>query len=82
MENLRYSRQIVTYGAEMHQKLTQTKYLVYGMRGLGAEVAKHLILGGVKQVHVCDETSVEIRDLAANPFIEQESITQNVYNNL
>lgn len=73
-QKLRYSRQIKTYGRDMQQRLMQMKYFIYGMRGLGAEVAKHLILNGVRQVDICDPTIAEIRDLGANYFISQETI--------
>jgi ubiquitin-activating enzyme E1 len=44
-ENL-YSRQIGTYGAETMGKLIKMKVLVQGLRGLGVEVSKNLILAG------------------------------------
>ena len=41
-----YSRQIGTYGLEMMGKLVKMKVLIVGMRGLGVEIAKNLILAG------------------------------------
>lgn len=77
-QKLRYSRQIKTYGRDMQQRLMEMKYLIYGMRGLGAEVAKHLILNGVKEVHICDPKPAEIRDLAANYFMREDNIKDNI----
>ena len=42
----RISRQPGTFGAEMMGKLVEMKVLIVGMRGLGVETAKNLILAG------------------------------------
>ena len=39
--------------------------LISGMRGLGVEIAKNVVLGGVKSVVIHDEGNVEMRDLAS-----------------
>ena len=41
-----YSRQIGTFGMETMSKLVQMKVLIVGLRGLGVETAKNLILAG------------------------------------
>ncbi len=41
-----YSRQIGTFGLETMGKLVKMKVLIVGMRGLGVEIAKNLILAG------------------------------------
>lgn len=41
-----YSRQVATFGLESMGKLIKMKVLIVGMRGLGAETAKNLILAG------------------------------------
>ncbi len=41
-----YSRQIGTFGMETMGKLIKMKVLIVGMRGLGVECAKNLILAG------------------------------------
>ena len=43
-----YSRQIGTYGAESMGKLIKLRVFVSGLRGLGVEVCKNLILAGPK----------------------------------
>ena len=45
-----YSRQIGTFGMETMAKLTQMNVIMVGMRGLGVETAKNLILAGPKHV--------------------------------
>jgi len=37
---------LATYGAESMGKLIKMKVFIHGMRGLGIEVAKNLILAG------------------------------------
>ena len=46
-ENL-YSRQIFTYGKETMDKIVNLKILIIGLRGLGIETAKNIILAGPK----------------------------------
>lgn len=49
-----YSRQIGTFGLETMAKLIELKVLIIGMRGLGVETAKNLILAGPKKVDIWD----------------------------
>jgi ubiquitin-activating enzyme E1 len=44
-ENL-YSRQILTLGMETMEKISQLKIMIIGLRGLGIEIAKNIILSG------------------------------------
>lgn len=55
-----YSRQLYVYGHEAQQKLQATNVLLIGLKGLGVEVAKNIILAGVKSVHLLDDNKVEI----------------------
>jgi len=45
-----YSRQIGTFGMEAMGKLIKMNVVIVGLRGLGVEVAKNLILAGPKSV--------------------------------
>ena len=51
-----YSRQIGTFGLETMGKLVKMKVLIIGMRGLGVEIAKNLILAGPQRVDLYDPT--------------------------
>ena len=53
-----YSRSILTYGLETLKKLSTMKILIIGMRGLGAETAKNIILSGPGEVDIFDTTKV------------------------
>jgi len=50
-----YSRQIGVYGMKTMGKLIKMKVFLYGMRGVGLETAKNLILAGPRQVTICDD---------------------------
>merc|ERR1711970_71743 len=69
-----YSRQIGTFGLETMGKLVQMKVLIIGMRGLGVETAKNLILAGPKSVHIYDPTTVTIADRGSNFYIKEEDV--------
>jgi ubiquitin-activating enzyme E1 len=70
----KYSRAIGTMGLETMVKLKQLSVLVVGMRGLGFEIAKNLILAGVKSVAIHDPTIVSIADLGANFYLKAEHV--------
>jgi len=69
-----YSRQIVTFGVETMGKLVQMKVLVSGLRGLGVELAKNLILAGPAAVVLHDDAKVEMRDLGANFYLAEGDV--------
>ena len=57
-----YSREIFALGKEAMEKLSDTKVLVTGMSPLGSQVAKLLVLSGVKSVFVHDDGKVTGED--------------------
>ena len=69
-----YSRQIGTYGMETMGKLVQMRVLIVGMRGLGLEVAKNIILAGPKSVTIHDGVHASMSDLSANFYIKTEDV--------
>ena len=69
-----YSRQIRTYGIETMAKLQNLRVLIIGMRGLGIELAKNVILSGVKEVKIYDKDICKINDLGSNYFISEKNI--------
>ncbi|XP_057862947.2 ubiquitin-activating enzyme E1 2 isoform X1 [Cryptomeria japonica] len=75
-ENL-HSRQLAVYGRETMQRLHGAKVLISGLQGLGAEVAKNLILAGVKSVTLHDEGVVEMWDLSSNFLFTENDIGKN-----
>ena len=69
-----YSRQIKTYGIDTMSKLQNLKILIIGMRGLGVEIAKNLILSGVKEVKIFDKDICEINDIGSNYYLSEKNI--------
>eukprot|EP00401_Gymnodinium_catenatum_P001441 CAMPEP_0117528874 /NCGR_PEP_ID=MMETSP0784-20121206/37542_1 /TAXON_ID=39447 /ORGANISM="" /LENGTH=1032 /DNA_ID=CAMNT_0005325179 /DNA_START=28 /DNA_END=3126 /DNA_ORIENTATION=- len=69
-----YSRQIGTLGMETMGKLIQMKVLISGLRGLGVEAAKNLILAGPAAVILHDDGLVEMRDLGANFYLSEADV--------
>ena len=50
-----YSRQIYTYGEETMKQIMNLKVLIFGLRGLGLESAKNLILSGIQEICIYDD---------------------------
>ena len=72
--NDRYSRQIGTFGLETMKKLSEFKIFIYGMRGLGVELAKNAIVMGIKELTILDENLVKINDLTSNYIFHEEDV--------
>ena len=64
-ENLQ-SRTLLTFGLETLIKLSSMKVLIVGMRGLGVETTKNIILTGPGEVDIFDPSLVKINDLGCN----------------
>ncbi len=55
-----YSRQIGAYGIETMSKLINMKVLIVGLKGLGVEIAKNIILAGPGSVTLHDDQPTEV----------------------
>jgi len=74
-----YDRQIRLWGASGQIRLRQTKVLVIGMKGVGNELCKMLVLAGVHTVEIMDNenvTEVEYQS-KSEYFIDKEGIGKN-----
>lgn len=69
-----YSRQIGTFGIETMGKLVKMNVLIVGLRGLGVETAKNLILAGPKSVTLYDPTMTTWGDLSSNFYCRPEHV--------
>ncbi|XP_053577797.1 SUMO-activating enzyme subunit 1 [Bombina bombina] len=76
-EAAQYDRQIRLWGLEAQRRLRTSKVLLVGMRGLGAEVAKNLILAGVKGLTMMDHQQVSTEDSRAQFLIPSGSLERN-----
>ncbi|KAK7385562.1 hypothetical protein VNO78_31285 [Psophocarpus tetragonolobus] len=72
-----HSRQLAVYGRETMRRLFASSVLISGMQGLGVEIAKNLILAGVKSVTLHDEGSVELWDLSSNFVFSESDLGKN-----
>jgi ubiquitin-like 1-activating enzyme E1 A len=57
-----YDRQIRLWGAQAQQRLSESRVLLIGISSLGAEVAKNIVLAGVKSLCIFDPTVVTCKD--------------------
>ncbi|GKD62626.1 ubiquitin-activating enzyme E1 1-like protein isoform X2, partial [Tanacetum coccineum] len=62
---------------DIDEDLHSRQLAVYGPRRLGAEIAKNLILAGVKSVTLHDEGSVELWDLSSNFIFTENDVGKN-----
>ncbi|XP_031113064.1 ubiquitin-activating enzyme E1 1 [Ipomoea triloba] len=72
-----HSRQLAVYGRETMRRLFASNVLVSGLQGLGAEIAKNLVLAGVKSVTLHDEGTVELWDLSSNFLFSETDVGKN-----
>ncbi|XP_028921137.1 SUMO-activating enzyme subunit 1 isoform X1 [Ornithorhynchus anatinus] len=76
-EAAQYDRQIRLWGLEAQKRLRASRVLLVGMKGLGAEVAKNLILAGVKGLTMLDHQQVTPEDTGAQFLIPTGSSGRN-----
>ncbi|CRK91023.1 CLUMA_CG004711, isoform A [Clunio marinus] len=72
-----YSRQLYVLGIDAMRKLQNSNVLVSGLGGLGVEIAKNIILGGVKSVTLHDEKCCTVKDLSSQFYFNQSCIGKN-----
>eukprot|EP00249_Psilotum_nudum_P024481 c29197_g1_i1 orf=472-3648(+) len=72
-----HSRQLAVYGRETMRLLFGANVLVSGLQGLGVEVAKNIILAGVKSVTLHDTEAVELWDLSAQFYASESDVGKN-----
>ncbi|CAK1551375.1 unnamed protein product [Leptosia nina] len=72
-----YSRQLYVLGHDAMRRMAHSDVLISGLGGLGVEVAKNVILGGVKSVTLHDERSCTISDLSSQFYLSEASIGKN-----
>jgi ubiquitin-activating enzyme E1 len=51
--------------------------LIYGLSGLGAEIAKNVILSGVKSVRLHDDRETSFGDLSSQFYLSEADIGKN-----
>ncbi|RUS73735.1 hypothetical protein EGW08_018496 [Elysia chlorotica] len=72
-----YSRQLYVLGHEAMRKMAHSNVLIAGMGGLGVEIAKNVVLGGVKSVTIQDTEATTWFDLSSQFFLREEDVGKN-----
>lgn len=72
-----YSRQLYVLGHEAMRKMAHSNVLISGLNGLGVEIAKNVVLGGVKSVTLHDTKNATMSDLSSQFFLRKEDIGKN-----
>ncbi|KAJ9612127.1 E1 ubiquitin-activating protein aos1 [Cladophialophora chaetospira] len=72
-----YDRQIRLWGMAVQEKLRQANVLLIGIKGLGSEIAKNLVLAGVGVLTILDHEVVTEEDLGTQFFVSEAQIGQN-----
>ncbi|XP_060720529.1 ubiquitin-like modifier-activating enzyme 6 isoform X1 [Tachysurus vachellii] len=69
-----YSRQRYVLGDSAMKQMARSSVFLSGMGALGLEIAKNIVLAGVKSVTLHDSQQCEVWDLGTNFFIREEDI--------
>ncbi|KAJ8950505.1 hypothetical protein NQ318_015249 [Aromia moschata] len=69
-----YDRQIRLWGIESQEKLRAANVLLIGIRGLGSEIAKNILLSGINSLTILDDGVVTEEDKLKNFLLSQNSI--------
>ncbi|XP_075220974.1 ubiquitin-like activating enzyme 1 [Lycorma delicatula] len=72
-----YSRQLYVLGHDAMRRMATSDVLISGLGGLGVEIAKNVILGGVKSVTIHDETVCTEFDLSSQFYLSEADIGKN-----
>nr|CAB3267419.1 ubiquitin-like modifier-activating enzyme 1 [Phallusia mammillata] len=72
-----YSRQLYVLGHEAMKRMGAATILISGMKGLGVEIAKNVVLGGVKSVTLHDSEVAVAADLSSQFFLTEADIGKN-----
>ena len=67
-------------GHEAMRRMQKSNVLISGMGGLGIEIAKNVVLGGVKGMTIHDQKQACWKDLTSQvPYLLQNSHVNNPY---
>lgn len=72
-----YSRQLYVLGHDAMRRMAKSDVLISGLGGLGVEIAKNVILGGVKSVTLHDENNVSMTDLSSQFYLSESDVGSN-----
>ena len=73
----RWSRYIGAMGREAVEKQANSSVMLVGLNAVGVEIAKNIVLSGVKRFTICDGKTVEASDLTGQFFLSKKDIGKN-----
>lgn len=59
-------------------RLRASRVLLVGIKGIGAEICKNLVLSGVKSITLMDFGQVDEQDFVAQFLVQREDLGKNV----
>lgn len=72
-----YDRQIRTWGLQAQHRIRGANVLLVNIEGLGAEIAKNLVLAGIGSLTVVDDKAISLRDLSTHFLLSKSDVGQN-----
>lgn len=69
-----YSRQLYVLGHDAMRRMASSDVLISGLGGLGVEIAKNVILGGVKSVTLHDHAVCKLSDLGSQFYLTEADV--------
>nr|XP_039247456.1 ubiquitin-like modifier-activating enzyme 1 [Styela clava] len=69
-----YSRQLYVLGHEAMKRMGASNIFISGMKGLGVEIAKNVVLAGVKSVTIHDDGVTVLSDLSSQYFLTEQDV--------
>ncbi|XP_066251142.1 SUMO-activating enzyme subunit 1 [Euwallacea similis] len=73
-----YDRQIRLWGIESQERLRAANILLIGVRGLGSEIAKNILLSGINSLVILDDGEVTEEEQNKNFLINRDSIGKQI----
>jgi len=77
-----YSRQLYAIGQGAMKSISSSRILISGISGLGLEIAKCLILSGIKSITLHDTENISESDLLSNYYVSNIHIGKNRANSV
>ncbi|KAF7269622.1 hypothetical protein GWI33_017347 [Rhynchophorus ferrugineus] len=73
-----YDRQIRLWGIESQERLRAANILLIGVRGLGSEIAKNILLSGINSLVILDDGVVTEEEQHKNFLLNRDSIGKKI----
>ncbi|XP_066141922.1 SUMO-activating enzyme subunit 1 [Euwallacea fornicatus] len=73
-----YDRQIRLWGIESQERLRAANILLIGVRGLGSEIAKNILLSGINSLVILDDGEVTEEEQIKNFLINRDSVGKQI----